>query len=144
MTANENEILTANENEMDRFCLFPIKYMDMYKMYERHQSMFWTPEEIDIASDVNDFKSLTSTERNFMRYILGFFASSDNIVIERLFSSLATEITVPEVRLFYSFQLCMESVHSVTYNLLIDTLVKDPKRKQDLFRAVETRTSSWS
>ena len=149
MTANENEILTANENEMDRFCLFPIKYMDMYKMYERHQSMFWTPEEIDIASDVNDFKSLTSTEQNFIEHILGFFASSDNIVIERLFSSLATEITVPEVRLFYSFQLCMESVHSVTYNLLIDTLVKDPKRKQDLFRAVETlpavgRKAQWA
>ena len=55
-----------------------------------------------------------------------------------MFSSLATEITVPEARLFYSFQLCMEAVHSVTYNLLIDTLVKDTKGKQDLFRAVET------
>ena len=133
-----NEILTASENEMDRFCLFPIKYMDMYRMYEKHQSLFWTPEEVDIASDINDFKSLTTTEQRFIEHILGFFASSDNIVIERLFSSLATDITVPEARLFYSFQLAMEAVHSVTYNLLIETLVKDEKRKQELFRAVET------
>ena len=148
-TQQSNEILTANTNEMDRFCLFPIKYQDIYDMYKKHESMFWTPEEVDIASDVNDFKNLSPPEQNFIENILGFFASSDNIVIERLFSSLATEITVPEARLFYAMQLCIEGVHSVTYNLLIDTFVKDPKRKAQLFRSIETlpcvaKKSNWA
>ena len=32
----------------------------------------------------------------------------------------------------------MENIHSETYSLLIDTFIKDPKKKTHLFNAIET------
>ena len=42
---NEEEILKINEN---RFVLFPIKYNDIWEMYQKQVSLFWKPEEIDL------------------------------------------------------------------------------------------------
>ena len=46
-----------------------------------------------------------------------------------------TDIEIPEVRAFYSFQMFIENVHSETYSLLIDTYIDDDKRKTELFNA---------
>lgn len=48
------------------------------------------------------------------------------------------EVQSPEARCFYGFQIAMENIHSETYSLLIDTLVRDPQEKDRLFRALET------
>ena len=145
----DEELLTRRQDNGDRFCLFPIQYKDIYDMYKKNESCFWTTEEIDFTQDINDYNSLTDNEKYFLENILGFFASSDNIVIERLLSSLSTEIQLPEVRLFYGFQACIEGVHTQSYNLMIDTLVKDTKRKHQLFRAIDTipvvkKKSDWA
>ena len=39
---------------------------------------------------------------------------------------------------FYGFQIAMENVHSEVYSSLIETYVKDNKRKEYLFNAIET------
>ena len=49
-----------------------------------------------------------------------------------------SEIKVPEVLAFYSFQNAIETVHSETYSLLIDTYIKDDIEKSKLLNAVET------
>lgn len=36
---------------------------------------------------------------------------------------------------------CRENVHSEVYSLLIDTYVRDPDERDNLFRAIETSTS---
>lgn len=48
------------------------------------------------------------------------------------------EIQIPEARCFYGFQIGIENIHSEMYSLLIDTLVLDPNRKNELFNAIET------
>lgn len=41
------------------------------------------------------------------------------------------EITIPEARCFYGFQVAMENIHAETYSLLIDTYIKEPAEKID-------------
>ncbi|XP_026645582.1 ribonucleoside-diphosphate reductase subunit M2 B isoform X3 [Microtus oregoni] len=48
------------------------------------------------------------------------------------------EVQVPEARCFYGFQILIENVHSEMYSLLIDTYIRDPKKREFLFNAIET------
>lgn len=64
---------------------------------------FWTPEEIDLATDVKDWERLNDNERHFIKHVLAFFAASDGIVNENLAQRFCTEIQAPEARCFYGF-----------------------------------------
>ena len=119
-----------------RYCLFPIRYGDIWKAYKDHKNAFWTAEEIDFAADRADWDQLKEEERFFIEHILAFFASSDGIVLENLVQNFCAEIAIPEVRCFYTFQAMMENIHSEVYSLLIDTYIQDPQRKQYLFEAI--------
>ena len=80
---------------------------------------FWTPEEIDLAGDVEDWAKLSADERHFLSYVLAFFAGSDGIVNENLTQNFCTHVRLPEVTAAYTFQAAMETIHSETYALLI-------------------------
>ncbi|GMI57860.1 hypothetical protein ScalyP_jg10677 [Parmales sp. scaly parma] len=121
-----------------RFVIFPIHHEDIWEMYKKAEASFWTAEEIDLVQDTKDWVSLTNNERHFVSHILAFFAASDGIVNENLASNFATEVTVPEARCFYGFQIAVENIHSETYSLLIDTYVKDTAEKNHLLNAIET------
>ena len=121
-----------------RFTLFPIQKPKLFQKYKNHVSVFWTPEEIDLAKDMKDWIKLSSNEQYFIKNILGFFAGSDGIVQENLAARFMNEIQLAEARQFYSVQLMMEAIHSETYSLLIDTYVEDKEEKAHLFKAIET------
>ena len=121
-----------------RFVIFPIQYNDIWSMYKKHVSTYWTVEEIDFAKDGADWEKLTNDEQHFIKNILAFFAASDGIVNENLVLNFMSEIKVPEALAFYSFQNAIETVHSETYSLLIDTYIKEEEEKNRLLNAVET------
>lgn len=94
-----------------RFVLFPIKHNEVWAMYKKHVASFWVAEEVDLADDEKDWKTLTEDEQHFVKMVLAFFAASDGIVLENLAERFMNEVQVPEVRCFYGFQLAMENVH---------------------------------
>jgi len=127
-----------SKDDESRFCLYPIQHLDLWKFYKKHQQTFWTAEEIDFMIDKKDWNvKLNNDERWFIEHILAFFAGSDGIVLENLVTHFCQEITLPEVRSFYSFQAMMENVHSEVYSLMIDTFIECPLRKQTLFEAID-------
>lgn len=121
-----------------RYCLFPIKYPRMYKLWRNAVNSFWNPEEILLKKDLQDWVKLSSDEQFYIKHTLAFFASSDNIVAENIFNRFASEIQVPEIRLFYAMQLSQESIHTVTYNMLIEAYESDVNKRQELFFAIRT------
>ncbi len=122
----------------DRLVMFPIHYPDIWKMYKDAVSSFWTAEEIDFNGDLTDWHKLSENEQYFIKHVLAFFAASDGLVNENLCYRFYKEIQVPEARAFYSFQAAIETIHSESYSLMIDTYVKDPEEKAKLFDAVNT------
>lgn len=132
-----------------RFVLFPIKFPDVWQKYKSAEASFWTMEEIDLAQDVKDWETLNNDERHFIKHVLAFFAASDGIVLENLAVRFMSDVKIPEARCFYGFQIAMENIHSETYSMLIETLIKDSTEKQFLFSAVETipcvqRKAEWA
>lgn len=123
----------------DRFTMFPIKYPKLWNMFKESESLFWTAEEIDLSGDLNHWKNkLNDNERHFVKHILAFFAASDGIVNENLAVRFYNDVQSAEARAFYSMQMLIETIHSETYSLLIDTYITDDKEKNQLFDAIDT------
>lgn len=130
------ELLTEVKN---RYVLYPIRYQDIFKMYQIAQNAFWVPNEVDLTQDLDDWANkLNDGERDFIKNVLAFFSSSDSIVTENLAARNLNEVQIPEAKAFYGFQIAMEQVHQEMYSLMLDTYVKDPKEKADLFDAIFT------
>jgi ribonucleotide reductase beta subunit family protein with ferritin-like domain len=130
------EPICQTDDHGSRFSLFPIEHPDLWNMYKQHVASFWTADEIDLSADLTDWKDrLTDSERHFISMVLAFFAGADGIVVENLAERFCREVTVPEARCFYGFQMAMESIHQETYCLLIDSYISDPKDRDMLFTA---------
>jgi ribonucleotide reductase beta subunit family protein with ferritin-like domain len=120
-----------------RFVVLPVKYEDIYAMYKKAVSAFWTTEEVDLSKDLNDFKKLNDDERHFISMILAFFACMDGLINENLCLRFMGEVQNSEARLFYGFQMAIEGVHQETYANLIDTYIQDKEEKSRLFNAID-------
>jgi len=130
------QLLDVNE---DRLAIFPIKYDKLWEMYKLQRSAFWTPEEVDLSKDVIDWTNkLNSEEKYFIEHILAFFSQSDGLVNMNLGLRFTREVQIPEAKFVYRFQQMMEDIHNEMYSLMIDNLIKDPAKKDMLFRAIET------
>ena len=132
---SEEPMLQKNPN---RYVIFPIEFPDLHAKYEEHVSVFWQPKELDLSKDMKDWVTLKPEEQHFIKRVLGFFAGSDGIVMENLSQRFSNEIQVPEALQFYAIQNFMESIHSLTYSLLIDTYIEDRDEKRDVLRSIQT------
>ena len=135
-TTQVKELLLSEEE--NRYVIFPIKQDAIWLMYKKAMSSFWTPEEIDLSKDMDDFIKLKDDEQHFIKNVLAFFAASDGIVNENLVERFCNEVKVLEAKFFYGFQIAIENIHSETYSLLIDTYIKDIQEKTRLLNAIDT------
>jgi len=136
-----NKDQTTNEPLLDvknrKLTAFPITYPSLWKKYKEQMACMWKAEEIDFSNDYNDFMTLNTNEQHFIEMILAFFAASDGIVNFNLSERFTREIQITEALFAYQFQEMMENIHSEVYSLMLDNIVRDPKRKAFLFDAVK-------
>ncbi len=121
----------------NRFVLYPIKWVSVWEAYKKHQQAFWTAEEIDFSADISDWEILSDEEKYFISNILSFFSGSDGIVFENISINFIEEIKVPEIRAYYGWQAAMETIHSETYALMIDTYIKDQFQKNKILNGIK-------
>ncbi|GFZ21916.1 ribonucleotide reductase 2A [Actinidia rufa] len=114
-----------------RFCMFPIRYSQLWEMYKKAEASFWTAEEVDLSLDVQHWDTLSDSEKHFISHVLAFFAASDGIVLENLAARFINDVQIPEARAFYGFQIAMENIHSEMYSLLLETYIRTQGRNID-------------
>ena len=131
MSNNEPLLIPSN-----RLTIFPIEHSDMWEMYKKSVSVFWTPEELDLSKDLDDFNKLNKNEKFFIKQILAFFSSSDTIVNINLGERFLNDVQILEAKFFYGFQMAIENIHSETYSLLIDTYFKEANDKEEALNAI--------
>lgn len=136
---SSSQVELLHDELEDRFVIFPIKYNDIWAYYEQAKESFWVPSEIILSKDLPDWNNtLNNDERNFISMVLAFFAVSDGIVMKNLAENFIKEITVPEVKFFYGFQIAIENIHAEMYSILLDTYITDNQLKNHYLNAVET------
>nr|AFJ24744.1 ribonucleoside diphosphate reductase subunit M2-2 [Schmidtea mediterranea] len=130
------EILLTEDKS--RIGFLNIQYEDIWEMFNKARSSFWTVNEVNLSKDFAHWKKMNDDERYFITHVLAFFAASDGIVNENLVERFIQEVKIPEAEAFYSFQIAIENIHSEMYSLLIDSYVTDTETKNKLFNAIET------
>ncbi len=145
---NDNLKILNYEEAMNKYCepilfpnnnsytFYPIKYPSVYEMYKKARASFWQPEEISLLKDSSDYMKLSNEEKHFITHILAFFAASDGIVNENLNTNFENEVTLPEIKAFYTFQSAIESIHSETYSILLEKFVDNHEEKTRLQNAI--------
>jgi ribonucleoside-diphosphate reductase subunit M2 len=135
--------------EEQRLCLYPIRHLDIWKLYKEQEGAFWTREEVDLSRDYADFKKLDDSTQYFIKYILAFFATSDGTVFLNLMDNFSKEVKVLEAQICYQYQGMIEAIHSEMYSEMIECLIKDEKEKAQLFDAINMipcikRKAEWA
>ena len=96
----------------------------------------WTSEEIVWSKVKYVLEKLDENSQIFIKYVLGFFSTSDIIINMNIGDQLLDKIQPLEAKMTYQFQMMIENVHSETYSLQIDNIIKDKEEKEEIFNAI--------
>ena len=140
--AREEKKAVATPSLAEKYTFFPIRDHKAYKFYKDHAAAIWSPEEIDLSQDLKDFEKLKPEEKLFIEHVLAFFSGLDGIIMEVTAGEVSTDRDLTkEQKAFMAIKTYMEQVHSETYSLLIDGLIRDQKRKDELFSSLDSMPS---
>lgn len=129
------EYLLKPEN--NRLTVHPILDNEIWNHHQKQEAAFWTAKEIDFSKDYYHFQKLNNNEQHFIKSILAFFAASDTIVNINLAERFTLEVQIREAIIAYQWQIMIENIHSETYSLQIDNIIREPKEKHKLLNAIE-------
>lgn len=127
----------------------PFEYEKAYSFWEQAQQSHWLHTEIQMANDINDWKSgiLTETEKHVVAHILKGFTQSE-IFIQEYWSQMVSKwFKIPEIQIMASAFASFESIHAVAYAYLnqslgledFDAFLSEPTAKAKIDRLMSTK-----
>jgi ribonucleotide reductase beta subunit family protein with ferritin-like domain len=122
----------------ERYTLFPISDDESYKFWKTHEAAIWTCVEMDFSRDKQDYDSLDEKRKRIVDYINAFFSATDGQIVDNILLRFLLEAETLEEQAFYIQQAQMELVHSETYSLILNTLVRDPEERNKLLKASDS------
>lgn len=108
---------------------------DLYRVGKNNN---WTPEEIPMVKDTQNWKSdnvLSDDERLVIKRCLGFFAGSESLVGNNLFT-MFKYVTDPECRQYMARQMYEECLHNDTIVYICDSLDLDINEVYEAYESV--------
>jgi ribonucleoside-diphosphate reductase subunit M2 len=114
------------------------KYKFIWNNYQLQMMSFWVPGKIKFTDDYKAFQLMPPDLQASLLMVLSFFAGSDELVADNLQNNFLDEIKVPEIQKALRYQIMMEDIHSTVYNLNIQALVLDEKKRDELHNARKT------
>lgn len=137
-----SETMCVEKSDFDRFILFngstEFEYADVYQLYKKEIACFWTVEEMDLSSDLKCWEDSSDDEKHFIKMVLAFFASLDQMVMENVSINFEQEIVVPQIRSHLTMQNAIESIHGEAYAVLIQAYIKDPIEQKRVLRSIQS------
>lgn len=135
MTQHSDQILGQDTAGVNQILPHTNKWAwDLYKLGKNNN---WTPEEVPMVKDVQNWKKtdvLSDDERLLVKRCLGFFAGSESLVGNNLFT-LFKYVTDPECRQYMARQMYEECLHNDTIVYMCDSLDLDIN---EVYQAYET------
>jgi ribonucleoside-diphosphate reductase beta chain len=109
--------------------ILPMRYLWARNHYKDGVANNWTPEEISMQVDIEQWKSahaLSATERRLILWNLGFFSTAESLTANNLVLTVYKHVTNPECRQYLLRQAYEEAVHTDTFIYCCDSLGLDP------------------
>ena len=67
--------------------LFPIQYQDIWDIRQKHKASFWTAEELDLVTDLSDWKNKLNDDFQFY-FIFAVFNFFHHFVVTHYIESI--------------------------------------------------------
>jgi ribonucleoside-diphosphate reductase beta chain len=118
-----------NNAVIDPNKILPMRYLWARQHYKDGVANNWTPEEISMQKDVEQWRSktfLSDVERRLILWNLGFFSTAESLTANNLVLTVYRHVTNPECRQYLLRQAYEEAVHTDTFIYCCDTLGLDP------------------
>lgn len=129
----------------------PFEYPKAYEYWEKQQQSHWLHTEVSMSGDINDWKvNLSDTERQLIGHILKGFTQSEIFIEEYWGRMVAKWFKKPEIQLMASAFASFESIHTVSYAYLnqslgledFDAFMHEPTAKAKIDRLITTKGNS--
>lgn len=101
-------------------------------LYKKMLENFWIPQQIPMSQDISCFQSLTADEKKAYKGILSFLIFLDSIQTANI-PRLSDYFTAAELIQALSLHAFQESLHSQSYQYLVESLFSDMKEKEDIY-----------
>ena len=125
MSTKTDSILGTESTGVNQ--ILPHKHKWAWDFYRKGKNNNWTPEEIPMTRDIQNWKNgdvITPDEKLLINRCLGFFAGSESLVGNNLFT-IFRHVTDPECRQYLSRQMYEECLHNDTIVYICDSLDLD-------------------
>lgn len=119
-----------NNNSLDPNKILPMRYMWAREHYKDGIANNWTPEEIGMQQDVEQWRAshiLSVAERRLVLWNLGFFSTAESLTANNLVLAVYRHIRNPECRQYLLRQAFEEAIHTDTFIYCCDSLGLNPE-----------------
>ncbi len=99
----------------------------------------WTPEEIPMQDDIEQWKSpsfLSPQEKRLIIWNLGFFSTAESLTANNIVLAVYTHVTNPECRQYLLRQAFEEAIHTDTFIYCCDSLGLDPEEIYTMYATI--------
>ena len=131
--------ILSNDSKTDPNKILPMTYMWAREHYKDGVANNWTPEEISMQKDVEQWKSpdvLSEIERRMILWNLGFFSTAESLTANNIVLTVYKHVTNPEARQYLLRQAYEEAVHTDTFIYCCDTLGLDPDYIYNMYETI--------
>jgi ribonucleoside-diphosphate reductase beta chain len=128
-----------NNSKTDPNKILPLTYPWAREHYKNGVANNWTPEEISMQRDVEQWKSgdaLTGDERRMILWNLGFFSTAESLTANNIVLAVYNHVTNPEARQYLLRQAFEEAVHTDTFIYCCDSLGLDPDSIYTMYQTI--------
>jgi len=128
-----------NNSKTDPNKIIPMTYSWARQHYKDALANTWTPEEIPMQDDIEQWKSptaLTDVERRLIMWNLGFFSTAESLTANNIVLAVYNHVTNPECRQYMLRQAFEEAVHTDTFIYVCDSLGLDPDEIYGMYETI--------
>lgn len=118
-----------NNSTIDPNKILPMRYLWARQHYKDGVANNWTPEEVSMQKDIEQWKVhdvLSDTERRLILWNLGFFSTAESLTANNIVLTVYKHVTNPECRQYLLRQAYEEAIHTDTFIYCCDSLGLDP------------------
>ncbi len=128
----------------------PFLYQQAYDFWQKQQQSHWLPSEVSMNGDIQDWNfHLSPEEKNVVAGTLKGFIQTELVVEDYWTQKVARWFPHPEIQMMAATFGAFESIHTVAYAFLNDTLgiedydafLREPTAKAKIDRLINTESS---
>lgn len=128
-----------NNSATDPNKILPIRYQWARKHYKDGVANNWTPEEVSMQYDVEQWKgksALSEDEKRMILWNLGFFSTAESLTANNIVLAVYKHVTDPACRQYLLRQAYEEACHSDVFIYCCDTLGLAPEDVYTMYESI--------